>query len=385
MKIDVWHNIMWSRYKAAVFSALNTQAEQADDELFVYQIAETESDRASLSPVDKRLHDYPHERLFAGNYSSVLRSRLYAKVARRALATNADVTIIAGFERIEYWLLLVILMLRRRGRAVFCDSTELDNEQVFWKSAAKRFFFKNVQAAFCYGERSAHYAKSFGVPAVFPRCQAAWLPRDYSPEPIPALRLERWRASGPNFLYVGRLSPEKRIDTLLRVFRETRKTHPAAALRIVGKGPQEAKLAALARSLDLGDSVTFVGSKSGDDLKDEYLAATCLVLPSWSEPWGLVVNEALHFGCPVVVSDRCGCVPELVEGSDCGLVFSCDDEESLAVALEDAKRRFADVSSTARLCLARIAPFTPEHAAAQILNGVHEIANGAQGVATASR
>eukprot|EP01037_Dinobryon_pediforme_P031688 gene31688-36297_t len=173
MKIEVWHNIMWSRYKAQVFTELYNQSLQSGDEMTIYQIAETDSDRVSLSSVDKSVHRYPYVNLFRGSYSAIPRAALYFRLAWLALRSDADVSILAGYERVEFWLQLLILKLRRRKRVVFCDSTGYDRDQTRLKTFAKRLFFGNVDAALCYGKRSAEYARSFGVKAVFPRCQAA--------------------------------------------------------------------------------------------------------------------------------------------------------------------------------------------------------------------
>jgi glycosyltransferase involved in cell wall biosynthesis len=106
-----------------------------------------------------------------------------------------------------------------------------------------------------------------------------------------------------------------------------------------------------------------------EPLSHEYFGASCLVLPSHSEPWGLVVNEALSHGCPAVVSDRCGCVPELIVEGETGLSFPAGDVDALAGALTTAARAFVDVERTARVCMARIARFDPRSAALNIERG----------------
>ena len=74
-----------------------------------------------------------------------------------------------------------------------------------------------------------------------------------------------------------------------------------------------------------------------------------MVLPSaYQETWGLVVNEAMNFGCPVIVSDRVGCAPDLVAGK-CGLVFPHDRPEALVAAL----RRMAGDDDFRARCRAR--------------------------------
>src|SRR6185312_8181080 len=88
-----------------------------------------------------------------------------------------------------------------------------------------------------------------------------------------------------------------------------------------------------------------------------------------SEPWGLVVNEALSHGCPAVVSDQCGCVPELVVRGETGYAFEAGNIAALRDTLLMAMERFADTRATAKWCLERIARFDPRSAAANIARG----------------
>jgi glycosyltransferase involved in cell wall biosynthesis len=105
----------------------------------------------------------------------------------------------------------------------------------------------------------------------------------------------------------------------------------------------------------------------------EYARATALVLPSRSEPWGLVVNEALAHGCPVIVSDCCGCLPELVVNGETGFQHRTGDVTSLAEQLALAPTRFADREATARRCQEVVGRYTPENAAYEILKGCRQI------------
>jgi glycosyltransferase involved in cell wall biosynthesis len=101
-----------------------------------------------------------------------------------------------------------------------------------------------------------------------------------------------------------------------------------------------------------------------------------LVLPSHSEPWGLVVNEALSFGCPVVVSDRCGCVPELVIDGVTGYAFQAGDVGALCAAMLSVCRLSQDRLTTAAACLRVIAAYSPERAALRMLQGCTQFLQG---------
>ncbi len=96
--------------------------------------------------------------------------------------------------------------------------------------------------------------------------------------------------------------------------------------------------------------MTFAGSLQDEPLTREYYGATCMVLPSFSEPWGLVVNEALAHGCPAVVSESCGCVPELVIDGVSGYSLPQATLPDCSARCLKAMEAFADASGTAHRC-----------------------------------
>jgi glycosyltransferase involved in cell wall biosynthesis len=173
-------------------------------------------------------------------------------------------------------------------------------------------------------------------------------------------------------LYVGRLAIEKNIDAMLYAFQKVHTELSDAELIIVGTGPEEPRLRSMVADLNLSASVKFSGALRGKDLFDQYSNATCLVLPSKSEPWGLVVNESLHYGCPVIVSEYCGCVPELVVHGETGYVFNPDDSAELAKRMLDILD-WSNSKSTALRCISLMEDYTPEHAAQSIYEGIKRL------------
>ena len=362
--IEIWHNVLWSRYKGRVFSALHALAQNSGEDVRFVQMAETEGARVALGAVDLGYHRYPYELLYDGAIEEVPRWRSAPRFFWRALTSRADFVVIAGYAAPQDWAQLAGLMLRRTPRGVFCDSTLGESRPGRLRGWGKRFFFRRADLIFCYGERARDMALAFGARpgTLVRRCQAAALPDGYDPATIPALRRQSRQAGAPpRFLYVGRLAEEKNLDILLSAFRWFRAEQPDAELRLVGDGPLRTRLESWA-----GPGVTFAGAVDQDTLAGEYLAATALVLPSLREPWGLVVNEALSYGCPVLVSDRCGCVPELVRPGVTGLAFDPLDADGLLAAMKTLVENPPSPVS----CLATIADFTPEAAARNILDGI---------------
>ena len=98
-----------------------------------------------------------------------------------------------------------------------------------------------------------------------------------------------------------------------------------------------------------------------------------MVLPSTSEPWGLVVNEALSMGCPVIVSNRCGCLPELVISGKTGFEFQSGDAMDLARKMTAINLDMKDVDNVSIACIEHMRKFSPNNAAVQIIQGCRSI------------
>ncbi len=103
----------------------------------------------------------------------------------------------------------------------------------------------------------------------------------------------------PRFLFVGRLTKLKGLDTVLRALAQLQ-DHPWT-LDVIGDGPQRAEWETLTAELDLKERVAFHGFR--DDVEDWMIRSSCLLFPSHHEGMGLVVLEALNVGLPVLASD----------------------------------------------------------------------------------
>jgi glycosyltransferase involved in cell wall biosynthesis len=161
------------------------------------------------------------------------------------------------------------------------------------------------------------------------------LENGYSPERVlhvpnfvDSSRIQPTPGEGTPALYVGRLSPEKGIPTLLKAIRGLERP-----LHIVGGGPLRNALEQEAREQGLQDLVRFKGHLSGDALADEYRRAAFVVVPSeWYENAPMVVLEAFAHGKAVVGADIGG-IPELVAPDRTGLLFPPGDAEALREAM----------------------------------------------------
>ncbi len=112
---------------------------------------------------------------------------------------------------------------------------------------------------------------------------------------------------------------------------------------IVGNGVLERELKGFSNSLrgESNNQIIFIDFQNQSVMPDLYKSADILVLPSQgpNETWGLSVNEAMASGCAVLVSDKCGCFPDLVNEGENGFVFSSIDKDEL---LSKMKKVVAD-------------------------------------------
>jgi 1,2-diacylglycerol 3-alpha-glucosyltransferase len=228
---------------------------------------------------------------------------------------------------------------KRNGavRILHADTWQGDRPRYWLKEFIKRRFFVEpyFEAAFVPGIRALQYINSLGIPE-----NAIWrglyvVDNDYFAQGAAAARQDqgelRTRLGLPEdyFLCVARLSPEKNLRRLLDAYSRYREWGGDWRLVIVGAGPQEKELKEFAASRG-GAGVWFAGWGAYEALPAYYGLARCFILPSLSEPWGMVVNEAMACGLPVLVSRKCGCLPELCYRGVNGFDFDPLDVEGMA-------------------------------------------------------
>jgi glycosyltransferase involved in cell wall biosynthesis len=201
-----------------------------------------------------------------------------------------------------------------------------------------RHVYRHADAVVTYGSHvSRHVTKSRGERGnVFEAAQAvdaAHFAAPVSPEDRAAARRRAGAGEGGFLaLFAGRLEREKGVHVLLSAWREAALPDDAV-LAFAGDGPLRSEVDGA------GLGVHALGSVERHDLPALYAAADALVLPSvptatFREPWGLVVNEAMHGGTPVIASDAVGAVAGgLVQDGRNGLVAAADDAPALAAHL----------------------------------------------------
>lgn len=157
-------------------------------------------------------------------------------------------------------------------------------------------------------------------------------------------------------LYVGRFDPLKGMDDLLHIVPKLEKT---IGVYFVGGEPTEEHLAFC--NENNAHNAHFLGFHKKEALTDYYKAADFLVLPTKSDVWGLVINEAMACGLPVITTDKCVAGLELVEEGVNGAIVPAEDSECLARKMNELIHM--DLNAMGEASLAKIRPYTVENMA----------------------
>ncbi|WP_412060584.1 glycosyltransferase [Rubrivirga sp. IMCC45206] len=300
----------------------------SDDETYVWDA------QADAAP-------YRRETLFPGRSFESVPGPEMARAMRAALdRIDPDALAVASYSTPDSRAGLAWSRRRRRTAVMLFDSRRQDADRAAWREAVKRALVGQFDAALVAGTPQRAYAVDLGIPP-----SHAFQPVDVVDNARFArlaaeARAERAPDDARRFLAVSRLTPIKGIDVLVDAYALYRADAAAPwELAVVGYGPERQALEAAA-----GPGVTFSGFASGDALGHAYGRADALVLPSHKDTWGLVVNEAMAAGLPVVVSDGAGCAVDLVAPGANGFTVPAGDPAALAdrlariAALSDAER-----------------------------------------------
>lgn len=224
--------------------------------------------------------------------------------------------IIGGWDQLICWLFAI---LSPRGKnSCIVESSIFESRVKGIKSIIKVFFLSRISKAYVCGIPHNELVKKLGFKGKIIETGGCGI-LNYVAQPSYMLKQDI-----RNFLYVGRLVPVKGLDILIEVFNR----HPQLTLNIIGFGPLEQVLKKKAKS-----NIIFWGAINNKNLMHYYRLNDVFILPSISEPWGLVVEEALNNGLPVIVSDKVGCSIDLVRNKNTGLIFVSEDVNDLERAI----------------------------------------------------
>lgn len=299
-----------SFYKVNLYNALSEHLR-----IGVVFIGETSSQRTDDFVAGERRFD--HVFLNAGPFEYAWHGPSVRKLWPIIRGTRYRRLLVNGWELPEFWC--AVLASPRARNCLALESGITEGITAGWKGIAKGIFLGRLSQIFPSGSAQTALLAALG-----------WRGASSVTGGVGIINKRgvagtRSPAPGRRFAFVGRLAGEKNLGALVAAFR-----HIPDTLTIVGNGPELEQLRAAASS-----NVTFLAHVDNSAIGEVISAHDCLVLPSLREPWGLVVEEALFRGVPVLVSSRCGAA-DLVRPGVNGWVFDPGISGSLEAALRSA-------------------------------------------------
>jgi 1,2-diacylglycerol 3-alpha-glucosyltransferase len=305
---------------------------------------------------------------------------LRQKMAKALGEADPAVAMIPGWGTPASLIALEWCLRNQRPAVVMSESNAFDEKRYALAESIKRIVVSLFSAGLTGGQLQMEYLITLGLPRdrVFTGYDV--VDNEYfrqKAEEVRSQATEVRRKSGlPEnyFLASARFVPKKNLPTLIRAYARYRQLaadhdHGQRStenrpwdLVLLGDGPLKADLCRLISDLKLYGHVHVPGFIQYRELPAYYALADVFVHASTTEQWGLVVNEAMATSLPVIVSNRCGCVRDLVVEGRNGFTFDPGSVESLGKLMLDmcrlSKRRLEDMRGESRRI---IEDFTPAH------------------------
>jgi glycosyltransferase involved in cell wall biosynthesis len=347
----------------------------SDCDFRVVNIARNDISRKGME-VPSSAYQFPNDLLFDDFIEMLPKLKKVKAVISYIKNYKPDLINIGGWG-IDLSITLALVYCKISGikTVISTETTATDHSRGSFKEKLKYLLMAHVRGFVCFGSRAKAYILDLGFKEnqILSEKSAVVddqeIQRQYAfykqQEPLEAIKTKR------NLVFVGRLVDVKNIDLLLSAFQEVQNDIPEWGLIILGNGEEEYKLKPY---LETKDSRFYhFDSVDWRTVPQFYAQADCIVLCSYSEAWGLVINEAMLCGLVPIVTDRCGCAPDLAE--NVGLVVKSNDKEQLKNAILKVTQDNAFREAAKQRALERVALFKVDAVAQEIWQGFSKILN----------
>lgn len=312
----------------------------------------------------------------AGSYEIALAHpfRLLSGIWNSLNSIKPDVLAINGYSSLDSIIIIAWARLHSKKLILMSDSKVDDQRRSIIKERVKRIFIRNFSTALCAGKPQRQYLQILGLPGDKIFTSYDVVDNDYFRSRAIQIRVkpDEYRDlpglsndPRPFFLASSRFIPRKNLTGLLNAFAsycEIAKSHRMTPWRLVilGDGEQRSEIEELIKQLGLGNDVTLAGVRQINEIPAYYALARVFIHPALQDQWGLVVNEAMASGLPVLVSRNCGCAQDLlVEGVN-GYSFDPSDTTGLAELMIRMSDGSVDLADMGRNSLEIISQWTPQ-------------------------
>jgi len=315
--------------------------------------------------------------LFPGvSFDEIDRSALRKAVYQVLDEHRPKVVCLNGYSFLYNWVALDWCLKNRIPAIVCSESSEFDESRKPWKEAVKRFFVRRCAAGLAGGQPQAQYLVKLGLEPERVFTGYDVVDNEHFAAGATVARAQadevRRKLALPDnyFLACSRFGQKKNLPLLIKAYARYRQLASTPEtqkegmriwdLVLVGDGEERPLIEKAMVENGVGAFIHLAGAKTYTQLPDYYGLASAFIHASTTEQWGLVVNEAMASGLPVLVSNRCGCASDLVREGANGFTFDPSDVESIAQKMFQISNNVAALSSLGNASREIIANWSPE-------------------------
>ena len=377
MRILLIHQFLWSHYKAGIFTELeNIFKQNPSNDLYIIQTAKFEKSRLDFGEADSSIHTYNYELLFDDIYENTKYFDRVKKVYNRIKKFKPTIITLPGYYEPAMITIQFISKLLGIKVILAVDSTEGDNPNKWYAELIKRFIISFADGFFCYGNKSADYMLKLGASESQILMRRNSVNNTRVREIFDAYKVsenflkDRMIYPKYNFIFVGRFLKIKNLDRLIKCFSSVKNND--WGLILVGDGPEKDKIIAHQKSIS---NLFVIPPQEWYKVPEKMALADVLILPSYSEPWGLVTNEAMVCGMPVIVSKQSGSSTDLVKEGLNGFNFDAYSEVELRNSMQYFIDKPNEISTMGENSIKQIKNFSPQNVAKEMYAGFSLISN----------
>ena len=308
------------------------------------------------------LHSITRDRLESCSFHQLI-GQLYRLLNR----LNPDVVAIAGYARPSMLAALLWCQLNHKAAVLFSETHEQDTARVPWKELPKKGLLRLFRAALVGGTPQRQYLTKLGMnsQSIFTGYNIVDN-QTFDPQKLSTLAPP---LSRPYFLTINRFIPKKNLLRILEAYADYYQQMGTATwdLVLAGDGPLRPDIEARIQTLGLSKVVHLPGFLQEHQLLPYFAHAKCFIHASTHEQWGLVVNEAMAAGLPVLVSNRCGCFDDLVLEGKTGFGFDPMDTTALSSLMVKINSETHHGTLMGQNAFNHIQQFSPEYFAQNLV------------------
>lgn len=295
---------------------------------------------------------------------------LIKQLYRVLFQVKPDVLVVSGYSRPAMLCAVLWTVINRKKAILLSESKKDDAVRISWQENLKSWLIKFYQSALVGGRIHKDYLAELGMSsqAIFPGYDVVDNSA-FTPQEIKSLPRV---LNKPYFLAINRFIPKKNLLNLIESYSQYRQSAREKAWDLVlcGDGELREQIKAKIIELNLQNFIHLPGFLQQEQMLTYFAHANCFVHASTTEQWGLVVNEAMAAGLPVIVSERCGCFEDLVIEGVNGYGFNPENKEQLTQLMTEISSENIDLQEMGQASFEHIKNYSPDYFATGLKQAV---------------